>query len=187
MNYEQKVITAVDGLASWLVKKNEQYGNSALEPVRVFSDASQVEQILVRMDDKLSRLARGNASMESDRDVERDLLGYYLLLTVYRMRKALPPQFFYVENELEMMLSDEDRERIASRRNGMFRRDVMIAAAYITTMVLNSLPARAASIGKYTRVFGRELVNTISNANERREEVMVGLLVNNMLIDNEAI
>lgn len=64
-----------------LIEKNCVYGNSALAPVRVFSRASTVEQILVRIDDKLSRLARGSAAGE---DVEKDLLGYLVLLRIAR-------------------------------------------------------------------------------------------------------
>lgn len=49
-------------LASMLMDKNAAYGNSAIQPLRVFSKASVEEQILVRIDDKLSRLARGQAA-----------------------------------------------------------------------------------------------------------------------------
>jgi len=42
-----------------LLAKNAAYGNSALQPVRIFSKADAVEQLRVRIDDKLSRLARG--------------------------------------------------------------------------------------------------------------------------------
>ena len=64
-------------VAKMLVEKNAAYGNSALEPVRIFSKASPTEQILVRIDDKLSRLARGSAAGE---DVVLDLIGYLVLL-----------------------------------------------------------------------------------------------------------
>ena len=70
-----------------LQDKNRKYGNSALDPVRIFSKASPIEQILVRIDDKLSRLR----SMQSDEteDVELDLIGYLILLRIAR-RKANP-------------------------------------------------------------------------------------------------
>lgn len=68
-------------LRSFLIAKNQAYGNSALEPVRVFSKADPVEQLRVRIDDKLSRLFRGKASGE---DTELDLLGYLTLLQVAR-------------------------------------------------------------------------------------------------------
>lgn len=76
--------TTCDELKSFLLSKNKAYGNSALDPVRIFSKASPVEQILVRIDDKLSRLSRGSAAGE---DVEKDLLGYLLLL---RVARAIP-------------------------------------------------------------------------------------------------
>jgi len=68
-----------DELKTLLLAKNEAYGNSALEPVRVFSKASAKEQLLVRIDDKLSRIAKGKAAGE---DVTKDLLGYLILLRI---------------------------------------------------------------------------------------------------------
>jgi len=62
-----------------LLEKNAAYGNSALEPVRIFSRADAVEQIRVRLDDKLSRLASGHAAGE---DVILDLIGYLILLRI---------------------------------------------------------------------------------------------------------
>jgi hypothetical protein len=67
------------GIAEILIQKNAAYGNSALEPVRIFSKASAVEQLLVRLDDKLSRLSRGSNAGE---DVVLDLLGYLVLLRI---------------------------------------------------------------------------------------------------------
>jgi hypothetical protein len=75
-----------DELKAMLLEKNRAYGNSALEPVRVFSQASPVEQLLVRLDDKLSRLARGSGAGE---DVVLDLMGYLVLLRVAQKRGAV--------------------------------------------------------------------------------------------------
>jgi len=69
-----------DALAELLISKNAKYGNSALEPKRIFSKASAVEQILVRLDDKLSRMA--NQSDLEDEDIVEDLLGYLVLLKI---------------------------------------------------------------------------------------------------------
>lgn len=81
MEFAQAVDAELDELHSMLLAKNAAYGNSALEPVRIFSQAHPVEQLLVRIDDKLSRLARGVAL---DEDVEKDLLGYLILLRIAR-------------------------------------------------------------------------------------------------------
>jgi len=68
-----------------LLEKNAAYGNSALEPLRIFSRADATEQIRVRIDDKLSRLARGQAAGE---DVVLDLIGYLILLRVAKKMHA---------------------------------------------------------------------------------------------------
>jgi len=60
-----------------LISKNRKYGNSALEPIRVFSKASNIEQINVRIDDKLSRLV--SSQSDEDEDVDFDLIGYLLI------------------------------------------------------------------------------------------------------------
>lgn len=67
-------------LAELLLRKNIAYGNSALEPIRVFSNATTQEQLLVRIDDKLSRLQRGS-EFPGD-DTISDLLGYLVLLKI---------------------------------------------------------------------------------------------------------
>lgn len=74
-------------LARMLLEKNRAYGNSALEPVRIMSrDLPTEAGILVRMDDKLSRLQRGHAAGE---DPARDFVGYWILLQIARKRESL--------------------------------------------------------------------------------------------------
>lgn len=72
-------------LAEFLVAKNRAYGNAAAEPVRVFSSASPIDGLRLRMDDKLSRIARGrrhDATDETVDDTKRDLAGYLILEAV---------------------------------------------------------------------------------------------------------
>lgn len=63
-----------------VVEKNKAYGDSAVDPVRIFSKADPVEQIKVRIDDKLSRFTRGT-SYPGDNDID-DLMGYLILLKI---------------------------------------------------------------------------------------------------------
>ena len=67
-------------LKTMLLEKNRKYGDSALEPIRVFSRASTIEQILVRIDDKLNRIR--NRQNDEDEDVILDLAGYLILLMI---------------------------------------------------------------------------------------------------------
>jgi hypothetical protein len=77
----QAIEDECDAVKAMLLQKNAAYGNSATNPIRIFSKADPLEQIRVRIDDKLSRLARGSAAGE---DVELDLIGYLILLRVAR-------------------------------------------------------------------------------------------------------
>ncbi len=72
-------------ITEFLVTKNQQYGDSAIDPVRIFSRANTEEQLLIRLDDKLSRIARGKSEIENE-DVLKDLVGYLVLLLVHRRR-----------------------------------------------------------------------------------------------------
>jgi hypothetical protein len=74
-----------DAVRDLLIEKNNSYGNSAINPKRIFSKASPVEQIKCRIDDKLSRLASASASTNEisiGEDTVKDLMGYLILLRV---------------------------------------------------------------------------------------------------------
>ena len=73
---------ACQQMCAFLLDKNQSYGNSAAEPVRIFSKADPLEQIRVRIDDKLSRMIKGK-EYPGDND-ERDLTGYLLLMMAVR-------------------------------------------------------------------------------------------------------
>ena len=71
---------SVDEIALLLKQKNAAYGNSAIEPLRCFSRLNADEGIRVRIDDKLSRIMRGDGS--GDEDAVLDLIGYLILLRI---------------------------------------------------------------------------------------------------------
>jgi len=79
------IATICDQIKELLLEKNRKYGDSALNPVRVFSNASPIEQIKVRLDDKLSRLR--NQQEDEDEDVLTDLIGYIVLYKVALMQQ----------------------------------------------------------------------------------------------------
>ena len=82
-NEAQAAIARVcDEVKRILLEKNAAYGNSALDPLRIFSKADPAEQLNVRIDDKLSRVARG--SEYAGDDTELDLIGYLVLRRVAR-------------------------------------------------------------------------------------------------------
>jgi hypothetical protein len=75
-----------DEVEELLLSKNKKYGDSALNPTRIFSKADPVEQILVRIDDKLNRIKQGAGLLANDEDVVMDLIGYLILLKIALVR-----------------------------------------------------------------------------------------------------
>lgn len=73
-------------IGEMLVEKNRSYGDSALNPVRIFSKANPIEQIAIRIDDKLSRLTNGHEFL-GDNDLD-DLIGYLILLKIARDQES---------------------------------------------------------------------------------------------------
>jgi hypothetical protein len=75
-----KIWESCHEIAHMLIEKNISYGNSALEPARIFSTADSKEQLKVRIDDKLNRV-RNNKGFAGDNDID-DLIGYLILYKI---------------------------------------------------------------------------------------------------------
>jgi hypothetical protein len=76
-----QVGVVLDEIRDLLIAKNRKYGNSALEPLGVFSQLCAKEGLLVRIDDKLKRIKNGSLERD-DEDVINDLIGYLVLLKI---------------------------------------------------------------------------------------------------------
>jgi hypothetical protein len=94
-DFNKEITLILDDIKDLLIKKNSMYGNSALQPLRIFSKASTKEQLFVRIDDKLSRIntlyLKLNNTFEpndkkalenSIRDTIKDLIGYLTILII---------------------------------------------------------------------------------------------------------
>lgn len=84
---QRQIAVICDEIKNLLLAKNVKYGDSALDPVRIFSKASNIEQLFVRIDDKLSRISRGAGLSANDEDVINDLIGYLVLLKIAQGRE----------------------------------------------------------------------------------------------------
>lgn len=76
-----QVEEVLDQIQTMLIDKNRKYGNSALEPIGLFSQLSAKEGLLIRIDDKLKRIKNGSLEKD-DEDVVNDLIGYLILLKI---------------------------------------------------------------------------------------------------------
>lgn len=75
-----KILNTCLEIAQMLIDKNISYGNSALQPARIFSTADSTEQLKVRIDDKLNRV-KNNKGFAGDNDID-DLIGYLILYKI---------------------------------------------------------------------------------------------------------
>jgi hypothetical protein len=82
-----KIITECLEIAEMLIKKNVSYGDSALNPMRLFAQSDSVEQLKVRIDDKLNRI-KNSQGYAGDNDID-DLIGYLVLLRIAMSQVAI--------------------------------------------------------------------------------------------------
>ena len=88
MNFHQEVYQVLSEITEMLIAKNQKYGNSAIEPLGIFSELTPEEGLKVRIDDKLKRIKNGSLDKD-DEDVINDLIGYLVLLKILH-RKDQP-------------------------------------------------------------------------------------------------
>ena len=112
------LITAeCNAIKAMLLDKNARYGDSAMQPRRIFSRADHLEQLKVRIDDKLSRIATMGPDSE-DEDTVLDLLGY---LVLYRIA-CRPEPTVHEDGDVRVVSVEERAEcaywRFDARRKG---------------------------------------------------------------------
>lgn len=83
-NTQDKIRNLMDGMKDLLLYKNEKYGDAAIDPIGIFTKHlkhvnENTASILVRLDDKLSRVK--NADSLRTNDIS-DIIGYCTLLLI---------------------------------------------------------------------------------------------------------
>lgn len=87
MRFNEEVNKVLEDIQEMLVAKNAKYGNSALEPLGIFSKLSPEEGLMIRIDDKLKRIKNGSLDKD-DEDVVNDLIGYLVLLKIHANQRS---------------------------------------------------------------------------------------------------
>lgn len=90
MTLVEEIADILNTVGDLLIEKNKAYGNSFAEPANIFSSSSAMEQLGVRIDDKLARVQRGHEYPGDDTII--DLLGYLVLLYILRKRQEKAEQ-----------------------------------------------------------------------------------------------
>ena len=81
MNSQRDIEITIEEIRDLLITKNNAYGNSALEPINVFSKGSAVDSLCARIDDKLARIKNSGLNDVTE-DTLLDLSGYMVLLII---------------------------------------------------------------------------------------------------------
>jgi hypothetical protein len=87
MNTKDNIKLKCRQLEDLLVRKNDAYGDSALEPLGVFSSATASSGIKIRLDDKLKRIANAGI-VEDTEDTLIDIAGYIILLIIAKENES---------------------------------------------------------------------------------------------------
>jgi hypothetical protein len=103
-DFANKISSYLLEIRELLITKNLKYGNSALEPLGVFSKLSAKEGLLVRIDDKLKRIKNGSLEKD-DEDVINDLIGYLVLLKIQSLEDKYKRNR---DNRLKNRIANED-------------------------------------------------------------------------------
>lgn len=74
-----RIAKVFDALHDLLQYKNSKYGNSATDPIKVFSKVDATTGLLQRIDDKIARIKNSTEIRKND---TADLIGYLVLLCV---------------------------------------------------------------------------------------------------------
>ena len=77
----EELDTLLTNFSKYLKTKNERYGNSALEPIGVFSEGNPNILLLVRIDDKLSKIKNSTDIKKND---VVELVGFLILFMLYK-------------------------------------------------------------------------------------------------------
>lgn len=78
---QQKIVEVMEAMKNLLLYKNKKYGDSALNPKKIFYKGDSMNSILIRLDDKLGRVISNMEDKPRVNDVA-DIIGYSALLLI---------------------------------------------------------------------------------------------------------
>lgn len=84
-DFETSLDRILMNVGNLLKSKNEAYGNTSLNPPKIFSKLDSSEAICARIDDKIMRI-KNRGLVSATEDTLTDLIGYLLLLKMSRKK-----------------------------------------------------------------------------------------------------
>jgi len=83
-DFEGKLLEVTKEITDLLISKNKAYGDTALNPVKIFSSLDSTEALCARIDDKIMRIKNKGINDDTE-DTVSDLIGYLLLLKMSKL------------------------------------------------------------------------------------------------------
>lgn len=78
---QQKIHEIIGAMKDLLLYKNQKYGDSAINPKKIFYKGDSTNSILIRLDDKIGRIMSNTEEKPRVNDVA-DIIGYCTLLLI---------------------------------------------------------------------------------------------------------
>lgn len=78
---QQKIHEIMEAMKDLLLYKNQKYGDSAINPKKIFYKGDSTNSILIRLDDKIGRVKSNTEEKPRVNDV-CDIIGYCTLLLI---------------------------------------------------------------------------------------------------------
>ena len=78
---QAKIREITDAMKDLLLYKNEKYGDSAINPKKIFYKGDSTNSVLIRLDDKIGRVMSNTEEKPRVNDV-CDIIGYCTLLLI---------------------------------------------------------------------------------------------------------
>ena len=85
LKFQNQLDTLLTNIGNLLKSKNEAYGNTSLNPPKIFSKLDSAEALCARIDDKIMRI-KNRGLVSATEDTLTDLIGYLLLLKMSRKK-----------------------------------------------------------------------------------------------------
>lgn len=85
---KELIVNTSTDVMNLLLEKNAAYGDSALDPVGIFSRGNAVDSLCARIDDKLMRIKSRGITPDTE-DTVQDLIGYLILFKIAHQQAML--------------------------------------------------------------------------------------------------
>tara|TARA_A100001515_G_C4569922_1_gene209412 strand:+ start:1004 stop:1369 length:366 start_codon:yes stop_codon:yes gene_type:complete len=98
MSTRDSIKRKCEEIKNLLLQKNAKYGDAAINPLNIFSQANASSSIKIRIDEKLKRI-QNSGLVDDTEDTLKDIVGYMILLMIAKENESNDIQERLRQNE----------------------------------------------------------------------------------------